>query len=141
MRDLMNNIDVKRGISPLAQTNADTAFVSQILDTQNLKSATLVMLFGGITDADVTFALVAEESDAANMSGSNVIAAAQIIGTLALATPVFGSDDKCFKVGFLDTKRYIRVTLTPTGNNAGVINMGAAWVTEPNLVPTANPPA
>ena len=39
MRELHDNIDVKRGISPAAATTDNTPFVSQILDIQGLSSA------------------------------------------------------------------------------------------------------
>jgi hypothetical protein len=32
------------------------------------------------------------------------------------------------------------VTVTSSGNNSGDINLAGVWVTEPNIVPTANPP-
>lgn len=140
MRDLMNNINPKRGISPQVQTNLDTAFVSQILDTKGLKSATFVLLCGAITDANVTFTVLAEESDDSGMSGQNAIDDANLLGTEALATPLFSDDNKCFKLGFIDTKRYIRMTITPSGNNAGDINIAGVWITEPDQAPAANPP-
>jgi hypothetical protein len=141
MRDLMNNIDVKRGISPAVVTNANTAFVSQILDTLGLKSATFVLLTGSLSDANATFTVLAEEGDNSALSDNTAIADANLLGTEALATPLFSDDNKCFKLGFIDTKRYIRVTVTPAGNDAGDVYLAGAWITEPDLRPTANPPA
>jgi hypothetical protein len=141
MRDLLNNIDVKRGISPAIVTNADTAYVSQILDTRGLKSATFVLLTGALSDANATFVVLAEEGEISTLSDNTAIADANLLGTEALAAPLFSDDNKCFKLGFIDTKRYIRVTVTPSGNNSGDINLAGVWITEPELVPTANPPA
>lgn len=141
MRDLCNNIDPKRGLSPIKQTNADTAFVSQILDTRGLKSATFVLLTGAITDTDVTFVVLAEEGDNSALSDNTAIADGNLLGTELLATPLLTDDNECFKLGFIDTKRYIRVTVTPTGNNSGDINIAGVWITEPLTKPTANPPA
>ena len=140
MRDEFNCCNPKRGISPQIQTNADTAFVSEILDTQGLKSATFVLLAGAITDTNVTFTVLAEEGDAANLSDNTAIADANLLGTEVLATPLFSDDNKCFKLGFIDTKRYIRVTVTPSGNNSGDINIAGVWMTEPLIQPAANPP-
>jgi len=140
MRDLFNNINPKRGLSPQVQTNSDTAFVSQILDTRGLKSATFLLLTGGVTDANVTFTVLAEEGDNSALSDNTAIADANLLGTEALATPLFSDDNKCFKLGFIDTKRYIRVTITPSGNNSGDINIAGVWITEPELRPAANPP-
>lgn len=140
MRDLMNHINPKRGISPQIQTNLDTAIVSQILDTQGLKSATFVLLTGGLTDANATFTVLAEEGDNSALSDNTAIADANLLGTELLATPLFSDDDKCFKIGFIDTKRYIRVTVTPSGNNSGDVNIAGVWLTEPQLAPAVNPP-
>jgi hypothetical protein len=140
MRDNMNNLNPKRGLSPQKQTNADTAFVSEILDTRGLKSATFVLLTGDVTDTNVTFTVLAEDGDVSNLSDHAAIDDANLLGTEALATPLFSDDNKCFKLGFIDTKRYIRVTITPSGNNSGDINIAGVWLTEPQIEPAANPP-
>ena len=141
MRDLHNNIAPKRGISPVTQTNADTAIVSQIFDRRDYKSVEFLLAFGAISDANVTFTVLAEESDNSDMSSQNAIDDANLLGTEALATPLFSSDDKVFKLGFMDTKRYLRVTVTPSGNDSGAINIAGLWVGEPQIKPAANPPA
>ena len=63
MRELHDNIDVKRGISPAAATTDNTPFVSQILDMQGLSSAEFIILCGALTDADATFTVLAEEGE------------------------------------------------------------------------------
>jgi hypothetical protein len=141
MRDEFNCLNFKRGISPAVVTNADTAFVSQILDTQGLESATFALLTGSISDANVTFTVLAEEGDDAALADNTAIADANLLGTEALATPLFSDDNKVFKLGFVDTKRYIRVTVTPSGNNAGDVCLAGVWVIEPLIKPAPNPPA
>jgi len=63
MRELHDNIDVKRGISPAAAATDNTAFVSQILDMPGLPSAEFVILAGALADADATSTVLAEEGD------------------------------------------------------------------------------
>lgn len=140
MRDLFNCINPKRGISPAVVTNANTPFVSEILDTRGLKSATFVLLTGSISDPNATFTVLAEEGDAANLSDNTPIADANLLGTEALATPLFSDDNKAFKLGFIDTKRHIRVTVTPAGNDAGDVYLAGVWITQPLIEPAANPP-
>lgn len=140
MRDLMNNIDLKRGLSPAVAVTNNTAFVSQILDTRGLKSATFALLTGSLADTDATFTVLAEEGDASNLSDNTAIADGNLLGTEVLATPLFSSDNKVFKLGFIDTKRYIRVTITPA-DNTGDVYLAGVWITEPETVPSANPPA
>ena len=63
MRELHDNIDVKRGISPTAATTDNTPFVSQILDMQGVSSAELIILCGALADADAIFTVLAEEGE------------------------------------------------------------------------------
>lgn len=144
LRDLHNNLDYKRGISPVGvQTNSDTAFVSQILDMQGLSSAEFIILIGVNTDSNATFTVLAEEGDAANLSDNSAIADADLLGTEAVASFTAADDDnKVRKLGIrANGKRYKRVTITPSGNNSGDALVAGVWVTAPQLVPTANPPA
>lgn len=140
MRDEFDCLALKRGISPAVVTNANTPFVSQILDTQGLESATFALLTGSLSDANVTFTVLAEEGDNSALSDNTAIADANLLGTEALATPLFTDDNKVFKLGFIDTKRYIRVTVTPAGNDAGDIYIAGLWITEPLIKPAPNPP-
>ena len=53
----------------------------------------------------------------------------------------FADDVECRKIGYVGHKRYVRVTVTPTGNNCGDWFMaGVAILGHPRAVPTANPP-
>ncbi|SDC06881.1 hypothetical protein SAMN05216337_1001175 [Bradyrhizobium brasilense] len=141
MRELHDNIDVKRGISPVAATTDNTAYVSQILDMQGVQSAEFLILCGALADADATFTVLAEEGDQANLSDNAAIADADLLGTEALASFDFSADNKVFKLGFRPSgKRYKRVTVTPA-NNTGNVFLSGVWITLPLMRPTANPPA
>ena len=141
MRDLINNIDVKRGISPAAAVIDNTAFVSQILDAQGCDSVAFLILTGALADADATFTVLMEEGDAANLSDASAVADDDLNGTEVLAGFTFASDDKVFKLGYRGGKRYVRVTVTPA-NNAGNAFVSGVWVTAKKAIrPTANPPA
>lgn len=141
LRDLHNNLDFKRGLSPVVAGTDNTAMVSQILDMQGLDGAEFVILTGVNTDADATFAVLPEEGDNSALSDNTTVAAADLLGTAALAGFTFADDNKVFKIGFRASgKRYKRVTITPTGNNSGNIYVAGVWVTAPQIVPTPNPP-
>jgi hypothetical protein len=128
MKELHNNIKASRGISPAAAiTNADTAFVSQINDTANFGAATFIGQFGAITDANVTFAVTVHEGDAANLSDASVVASGDLLGVTAAGLQ-FDTDDKTFKISYKGMKRYWRVTITPTGNDAGSIFLAGVFV-------------
>lgn len=142
MRDMANNIDVKRALSPVVAGTDNTPYVSQILDTRGAGSAMLAIMIGANTDADVTFTVLLEEGDAANLSDAAAVADADLNGTEALASFQFDDDNECRKIGYTGTKRYIRATITPANNGAGNIYMSAVWLLG-NLdrAPAANPPA
>ncbi|WP_439399065.1 hypothetical protein ACRQ5Q_16930 [Bradyrhizobium sp. PMVTL-01] len=140
MRELHDNIDVKRGISPASATTDNTAYVSQILDMQGIQSAEFLILCGSLADADATFTVLAEEGDQANLSDNTAVADADLLGTEVLASFDFSADNKVFKLGFRPSgKRYKRVTITPASNTGNVFLAGV-WVTLPLMRPTANPP-
>ena len=127
-RDLFNSIKVSRGLSPLTQTNADTAFVSEILDTALHESAVYVILLGAMTDADMTAVVLVEDGDASNLSDNAAVDDAYLLGTEAAASFQFGDDLGVRKIGYIGPKRYVRVTVTPTGNNSGALPIAGAWI-------------
>jgi hypothetical protein len=140
MRELHDNIDVKRGISPAAATTDNTAYVSQILDMQGLQSAEFLILTGSLTDADATFTVLAEEGEQANLSDNTAVDDRDLLGLESQASFDFSADNKVFKLGFRPSgKRYKRVTITPA-NNTGNVFIAGVWVTRPLVAPTPNPP-
>lgn len=140
MRDLLNCLDFKRGISPQVAVTNDDPFVSQIFDTRGYSASAFVLLTGSLADANATFTVLAEEGDAANLSDNTAIDNANLLGTEVLAAPLFSDDNKVRKLGFVDTKRYIRVTITP-GANTGDVYLAGVWIGCPLIRPSANPPA
>ncbi|CAG0966780.1 hypothetical protein MTYP_01036 [Methylophilaceae bacterium] len=140
MRDLHNNINVKRVISPVSVAD-NTAQVGQIIDRQGFDSLEYIIATGSLADADATFAVLLEESDAANMDGAAAVADADLLGTEAQAGFIFSDDDKVFKLGYKGHKRYTRLTITPSGNSGAAVLSAVAVLGHPANAPTANPPA
>jgi hypothetical protein len=141
MRDLANNLDFKRGLSPKAATTDNTAYVSEILDTKGLKGAVFATMIGANTDADVTFTVLVEDGDASNLSDAAAVADDYLNGTELLAGFQFDDDNEVRKIGYHGPKRYVRVTITPANNGAGNVFIAGLWVTEPLDKPSANPSA
>ncbi|TXL75626.1 hypothetical protein FHP25_13305 [Vineibacter terrae] len=143
MRDLHNNINIKRGLSPVAAGTDNTPYVSQIVDTLGHGSCEFVILIGANTDADATFAVLFEDGDAANLSDHAAVDDAYLLGTEAQAGFTAADDDnEVRKIGYVGPKRYCRVTITPSGNNSGNIFLAGCWLLgHPASVPTPNPPA
>lgn len=136
-RDLSSVIKCTRALSPVAAVTDNTAFVSQIVDTQNFDSTTFVGVTGSIADADVTFTVLVEDGDNSALSDNAAVDDAYLIGVEAGtvtsgaaasgAAPGFADDNKCFKIGYKGLKRYVRVTITPA-SNSGNIYLAGIWV-------------
>jgi hypothetical protein len=141
-RDLHNNVHTVSLFAPIAaQTNSDTARVSAIIDTRGFNSLELVLINGTNTDANATFTVLVEDGDNSALSDAVAVDDAFLLGTEALAAFTFVDDGETRKIGYIGIKRYVRVTVTPTGNNAGDWFMaGVALLGHPRVAPTANPP-
>lgn len=139
MRDLLNNIDVKRAISP-ASVGDNTAQVSQVIDRQGFNSLVFVIATGSLADADATFTVLVEDGDVSNLSDAAAVADVDLLGTEALASFTFSDDDKVRKIGYVGAKRYVRLTITPAANASAALLSAVAVLGHPAAVPTANPP-
>ena len=126
-RDLHNYILASRGISPIAASTNDTAFTSEILDTAGASAVEFLWIAGSIADTDTTFTLLVEEDDDVAMGSAAAVSDAHLLGTEVLGKPLFGSDNKVGKIGYIGMKRYVRVTITPA-NNTGNIFLAGIWV-------------
>jgi hypothetical protein len=140
MKDLLNNIEIKRAISPVSVADT-TAQVSQIIDRRGYDSATFIIATGSIADADATFTVLLEESDDSGFSTSNAVADEDLVGTEALAGFQFDDDNECRKLGYLGIKRYLRLTITPVANASAALLSAVCVLGHPSLAATANPPA
>ena len=138
--DLFNNINLKRGISPYDHGTGDAAVVSQIIDMQQVSALVFAIATGSLADTDATFTVLIEESDDAAMGSANAVADADLLGTEALAAPLFSDDNKCLKIGYKGSKRYVTCTITPA-NNTGAALLCVIAITVPKILPASNPPA
>jgi len=126
-----------RALSP-ASVSDNTAQVSQIIDTMGFAGLEFVILTGSLADADATFAVTIDEGDVANLSDAASTAAANLDGTLAAAGFVFSDDDTVKKIGIKEiTKRYYRLTITPTGNASAALLAAVAILHTPRKAPTS----
>ncbi len=140
MRDLMNHIAPKRVLSPVAATTDNSAYVGQIIDKQGFDSLTYILSTGSLGDADATFTTLLEESNDPAMAGAVAVDDKDLLGTEALASFTVAADDKVFKLGYIGSKRFTRLTVTPAANTGNVFLSAIAILGHPALQPTANPP-
>ena len=138
MRDIMDRVHVQAAFAPGAAVTDNTAKVSSTCDTKGYDSAMLAMITGANADTDVTYTVLVEDS--ADNSTFATATGVQLNGTEALAQFQFDDDGEPRKIGYVGTKRYWRVTVTPT-NNTGNFYLGGVFVLgNPRRQPTANPP-
>jgi hypothetical protein len=142
MKDLMNYVNPRLALAPQVQTNASGALVGTIIDRQGFESLTFLIALGAVTDANMTFAVSLEHGDDSALADTAAPSVDQVIGTLALAGGDFNSDNVCKKIGYSGNKRYVRLTVTSAGNDAGAFPVAAVAVLgHPTQIPTVNPPA
>ncbi len=141
MRDMFNQVTPKRALSPVSVAD-NTAQVCEIIDRKDYESLTYLILTGSLGDAGAEFTVLLEEGDASNMSDAAAVADADLLGTEALASFIQSDDNKCFKLGYRGSKRYTRLTITPTNNATAALLAVTALLGHPqSSAPTVNPPA
>lgn len=118
--DLHNNIKLTRAISPVSVADT-TAQVSQIIDRANYPGLEFAILIGSVADADATFAVLVEDGDASNLSDAAAVADDYLLGTEALAGFQFDDDNETRKIGYVGSKRYVRLTITPSANASAAL--------------------
>lgn len=138
MKDLYNNIEVRRVLSPLAAAITDnTNQVGQTIDMRGFKSLVFVMITGTLADAGgAAFVPLIEHSDAANMAGAVDVPDSQLDPTEAIAGFDEGDDDDVRKIGYVGEKRYVRLTLDITNNSAAAPLAIIAILSNPSQLAT-----
>jgi hypothetical protein len=139
-REIHNQLHFVPLFEPKAATTDNTPWVSSIIDVSGYNAAEFVIETGTLTDADATFAVTVAHGDAANLSDTAAVPASQLVGTLAQAGFDFSTDVKARKIGYIGSKRYVQVTVTPSNNTGNVFLGGFAVLGHPATSPTPNPP-
>jgi hypothetical protein len=142
MKDLHNKIHVVPLIVPVAARTDNTAIVSAIISRKGYQSLEFALITGTNTDTNATFAVTVDEGDVANLSDASPVAAKDLLGTVAQAGFQFDDDNECRKIGYVGNKTYVRLTVTPSGNDSGNIFIsGVAILGHAEQQPTPNPPS
>jgi hypothetical protein len=136
MQDLHNNVEVRRAISPVSVAD-NTAQVSQIIDMQGFRSLEFAIAIGSVADAGATFAVLVEDGDDSGLSDAAAVSDDNLLGTEAAAGFQFDDDDEARKIGYRGTKRYVRLTITPSANASAALMSALAILGHPENGPTA----
>lgn len=140
MKDLYNSIVHKRGLSPVSVSD-NTAQTTAIIDTQGYQAVMFSELIGAVADADATFAVTVAESVNSNMSSSSAVAADNMIGSLVEASFQFDDDNEVRKLLVKPTKRYVQLTITPTGNASAALLAVGVQLIGSQYLPVTQPAA
>jgi hypothetical protein len=110
MKDMFNSYNAAPSLSPAARTASANGVG---VDLQGFEGALVLIQTGVITDGTHVFE-VQESSDNATFTA---VADTDLLGT----EPTAGAtdDDKVYRVGYVGTKRYIRVVSTASGTTTG----------------------
>lgn len=138
MKDLANLIVPAVAVPPQAVSD-NTAVTGEIIDVAGYESVTFAVLAGTLSDTGTpaaAFTVLLEESDDSGMSGATAVSDADMIGTEALASFEQTDDDEAFKLGYVGSKRYVRLTVTPTNNGSDALIAAACLLGHPANRPT-----
>lgn len=140
MRDAANSFQIKRVLSP-ASVADNTAQVGQIIDRAGYDAVTYAIATGSLADADVTFTVLLEESDASDLSGSNAVADVDMVSQTSGTAPEtaagfrFDDDNEVRKLGYIGAKRYTRLTITPAANASAALLAAVCVLSHPQRSP------
>ncbi|NGO50438.1 hypothetical protein [Allomesorhizobium camelthorni] len=120
MRDLHNNINIIRAVSPVAIGTTGTGKTSGAIDLQGYDAAEVEISYGTVTATNAVFTALITECDTATGTFTSV-ADADLLGTeadaglAAAATRTSGTTKNVSKrVGYIGTKRYIKAKVSST---------------------------
>ena len=142
MRDGLNDVQVVRAIPPAAAITDNTPLVSEKIDRTGFAGVLIAISLGNLAATAASFTSLLQESDTGDFAGEeNDVADVDLLGTEALASFDQSADNACRKLGYKGIKRYVRLTITPSGNNAAAYIAVIAVLFGAVQQPTANPPA
>lgn len=139
MRDLVNNIHSTQVLDPQVATDA-TVLVTDTMDTQGFSSLAFIVVLGTLAATAVTGTVEVYHGDESDMSDEAAVEDKDLNGTEALAGFTQADDGVTRKIGYVGSKRYVRVKITPTSNDANLPISVVAIQGHAHETPTDNPP-
>lgn len=133
---LHDSVVFRRAISPAAATTNDTAWVSQIIDMQGYEACEFVINVGELADANATFTVLVEDGDDSALADAAAVSDSELLGTEAGASFTFAGDNTVEKIGYRGSKRYVRLTITPSGNTGNAFVSAVAAMFPGSQYPT-----
>ncbi len=129
VHELISNTVIEQGLGPLTQTG-DAPMVGAVVDTRDSQHVAFFIQTGALATPGATFAITVQHGDAANLSDAIAADPACLVGSLSGAAFTGANANSTRKLGYSPGKgagrRYVRLTITPTGNTgAAAISVAA----------------
>ena len=125
--DTRNDAEYGMGLS--ATLSGTTKAEGDWIDMQGWQSVTLSVGTGTVTDAGTAsgFSFQVEEGDDTTDAGATAVADADLVGTEAALTVTADTDDDKLigSIGYIGSKRYVRMTAVGTTGTNAVVNVHA----------------
>lgn len=134
MKDLKNNVGGAVAVNPQALSGTGT-LTGNIIDRKNYESVTFAIIADAISASSLAITPVLYEGDDSGLSDAAAVADADLLGTEAQAA-IANTDDKPVKrLGYVGTKRYLRLDLVVDPNDGTDVVAALAILGHPELRP------
>jgi hypothetical protein len=133
--DLYHNTTAVRAISPVTASNNDNV-VGEIVDRRGYGSVTYVITTATIVDNVAVLTPTLAHCALDNCADAAAVPADQLLGTVAGATFAGTEDDAVKTLGYAGTRRYTRLTVTPSSNTNGATFSAVVILGHPQYRPT-----
>lgn len=127
MRDLHNNMDVERVLSPQAKTTIAMQ-LGKVIDLKGYEGCEFVISYGEITATDATLTPLIKDGDVTGTLAS--VADTYLLGTeagagIAAGTPRTSNSNKNVtkRIGYIGNKRYVTAGLSSTVTAATIVSI------------------
>ena len=131
-KELYSSYKVSNAFDTQAITS-DTTTAGDIIDTAEYGSILFVIQSGTLTDG--TYTVLIQEGDESNLSDATAVADADLTNTEASASFAATDDNTVTKIGYVGSKRYVRLSLvsasTSSGGTLGAIAIQGSPITAP----------
>lgn len=131
-KELYSSYKVSNALDTQAITT-DTTTAGDIIDTAGYSSLLFAIQSGTLTDG--TYTVLIQEGDESNLSDASAVADADLTNTEASASFAATDDNTVTKIGYVGSKRYVRLSLvsasTSSGGTLGAIAIQGSPITAP----------
>jgi len=131
-KELYSSYKVSNAFDTQAITS-DTTTNGDIIDTAEYGSLLFVIQSGTLTDG--TYTVLIHEGDESNLSDASAVDDADLTNTEASASFASTDDNTVNKIGYVGSKRYVRLSLvsasTSSGGTLGAIAIQGSPTTAP----------